>query len=126
MNRSLTGALAATALAVTLAVTLPSCDAGLGGYVTSTANCSDYLSCETCTPVVGCGWCTGPRGSGVCASDPDYCPTQEFSWTWDVNGCRVAADASVVTTGDGASTEGSVQDSAMPTDGAHTRDASGN
>ena len=106
-----------------LTVILSACDDGLSGYVTSTANCSAYLSCDTCTPVAGCGWCTGPGGAGVCASDPDYCPTQEFSWTWDINGCRVAADASVVATDDGSS-EGH---SASRPDGARSSsDASGN
>jgi hypothetical protein len=109
-----------------LTVILSACDDGLSGYVTSTANCSAYLSCDTCTPVAGCGWCTGPGGAGVCASDPDYCPTQEFSWTWDINGCRVAADASVVATDDGSS-EGPSLDSASRPDGARSSsDASGN
>jgi hypothetical protein len=66
---------------------------GSGGWRTP---CSGYMNCETCTPVFGCGWCTAPNGSGVCSPDPDDCPTEEFSWTWNPSGCQIAADASVV------------------------------
>jgi hypothetical protein len=83
--------------------------AGGGGYAGS---CSLQLSCGTCTPVNGCGWCTAPNGMGVCASDPDYCPTQEFTWTWDPSGCRVAADASVIP-GDGETPDSSTGDGAV-------------
>jgi hypothetical protein len=113
MNRVLSGTLLASAVAVTVSA----CDAGVSGYVGPTADCTPYLSCETCTPIVGCGWCTAPGGGGVCASDPDYCPTQEFSWTWDIKGCRVAADASVVSLGD-AGPDASEPDVIIPADGA--------
>jgi hypothetical protein len=60
-------------------------------------DCSQYVSCGTCTPIAGCGWCYG-GGAGMCASDPNDCASStEFTWTWDPGGCRVAADASVVT-----------------------------
>jgi hypothetical protein len=112
MNRALLG----TLLASTLVMAFSACDAGLSGSVgPAPTNCSPYLSCDTCTPVYGCGWCAAPNGSGVCASDPDYCPTLEFSWTWDPKGCRVAADASVGPTDDASVT---VEDVAAPREAA--------
>src|SRR5580700_1901299 len=59
--------------------------------------CSAFVSCETCTPANGCGWCYDSNGTGTCAASPDECPTLAFSWTWDPSGCRVTADASVIT-----------------------------
>jgi hypothetical protein len=97
MNRFLAGSLVAAGVAVALSA----CNDGLSGYYAApAADCSAYTRCGTCTPVVGCGWCAGPGGSGVCVSDPDYCPTQQFTWTWDPNGCLVVADASVGPTED--------------------------
>ncbi len=57
--------------------------------------CHLYASCGACTPVEGCGWCYDSNGAGQCASDPDFCATQEFTWTWDPSGCRVEADAGI-------------------------------
>jgi hypothetical protein len=63
----------------------------------SVANdCAVYASCESCTPISGCGWCFDSNGTGQCASDPDSCSTPAFSWTWNSDGCRVAADAGAV------------------------------
>jgi hypothetical protein len=116
MNRKLVGGLIASALTVMLAA----CDVGLsgsvGGYAGGSTSCSPYLSCDTCTPVSGCGWCIAPGGAGVCASDPDDCPTSQFSWTWDPKGCRVAADASVGPSDDDVAVP-VIEDAATRTDG---------
>jgi hypothetical protein len=100
MNRLIALLLSASSVALLLAA----CDAGGSwgnwGYGAgnggATSTCSANKSCETCTPVSGCGWCTAPNGSGVCSPNPDDCPTEQFSWTWDPSGCRVIADASIV------------------------------
>ncbi len=130
MRRVWFGALIASAIGVVVAA----CDGGGdwvyyggGGY----ANCSLYTSCDTCTPVAGCGWCGLPGGSGVCTTDPDYCPTQEFSWTWEPKGCRVAADASIVEAGGedspaDASAEGATPDAGGGGDAAHRCDGAAN
>lgn len=108
-SRTVTRVLVFTALFSVLAVLVAGCDDGgdssysWGGPPEA---CRQYQSCGSCTPIVGCGWCTGPNGDGVCASDPDFCPTQEFSWTWDSTGCRTLADASVVGAVDGALSAG--------------------
>jgi hypothetical protein len=116
MNRMLVGG----SIVAALAVTLSACDVGLSGsvgaYGGGSTSCRFYSSCDTCTPVSGCGWCTAPGGAGVCASDPDDCPTSEFSWTWDPKGCRVAADASVLPSDDDA-TVPVIEDAATRPDG---------
>ena len=61
-----------------------------------TNDCAAYASCESCTPIPGCGWCFDSNGTGQCASDPDSCSTPAFSWTWNSDGCRIAADAGAV------------------------------
>jgi hypothetical protein len=72
-------------------------DQSVGGvYGGPVANCAVYTSCGTCTPVPGCGWCYNADGTGTCAPDPDGCTTPSFSWTWEPNGCRVGAEAGVV------------------------------
>jgi hypothetical protein len=107
-----------------LALAVASCDDGSWGaggygygYGSAAATCGSYDSCGTCTPIEGCGWCAAPNGSGVCASDPDDCPTLEFTWTWNPSGCRVAADATVETP------DGSTGDApSHVTDGSNTTD----
>ncbi|HEX4475709.1 MAG TPA: hypothetical protein VH142_11570 [Polyangiaceae bacterium] len=54
--------------------------------------CQSYSSCGSCTPVLGCGWCS-VGSSGTCVSDPDYCGTNAFSWTWDPSGCPGAVES---------------------------------
>jgi hypothetical protein len=77
------------------------CDTGTGydGYrpYGGAGPCKTFTSCGTCTPISGCGWCfTGAGNSdGVCTDEPNDCPTLQFSWTWDPNGCRVSADAGI-------------------------------
>jgi hypothetical protein len=81
----------------TVPLVLAACDDGgnynngypgyYGGY------CEQFTSCEACTPIVGCGWCTDGSGKSICLSDPDSCRAQEFTWTWEPNGCGVTADA---------------------------------
>jgi hypothetical protein len=89
-------------LASLIAVAVGACGSDGGGGSESgsgpgpTAYCTQYSTCDTCTPANGCGWCYDSDGTGMCASGPDQCATQAFSWTWDIQGCRVAADASVV------------------------------
>ena len=95
MRRVLTGVLLASVIVCVLGACDDESYRSWGGGRRFVA-CGSYASCDTCTPVLGCGWCTAPNGSGVCSPDPDDCPTQEFSWTWNPSGCRVAADASVV------------------------------
>jgi hypothetical protein len=104
--------LIAFASASSIGLLIAACDVGgswgyggSGGYGGGTSTCSANTTCGTCTPISGCGWCTAPSGQGVCASDPDDCPTEQFTWTWDPNGCRVAADAGV-----GGSSEASTSD----------------
>ena len=97
MNRWLGASILVSAVAVALAACS---DSSSGGYYAVPASggsngyCSQYTSCGTCTPVQGCGWCF-TRTGGMCASDPDQCGTQEFSWTWDPPGCP-GVDAGVV------------------------------
>jgi hypothetical protein len=117
MKRVLIGLFFASSLALPIAA----CDDGSWGGVSyvggggSETLCGGYSSCGACTPVSGCGWCTAPNGSGVCSSDPDNCPTEEFSWTWDPKGCRVVAEASVelpdATSGE---TDGNVAEATAP------------
>jgi hypothetical protein len=76
------------------------CDSGNYGYGPGWAGggdpCNQYASCGACTPVNGCGWCTTGVGQGTCASDPNECANATaFSWTWEPDGCFVAADAGV-------------------------------
>ncbi|HEX4446475.1 MAG TPA: hypothetical protein VH044_07065 [Polyangiaceae bacterium] len=56
-------------------------------------SCRQYASCGTCTPADGCGWCFDSDGTGECVSDPDFCATPAFTWTWNETGCRVPAEA---------------------------------
>jgi hypothetical protein len=119
MKRVLIGVLLASSVGLALA----SCDNGSWGTVSygsggSGGYCSANTSCGTCTPVDGCGWCAAPNGTGVCAPDPDDCPTLEFTWTWDPNGCRVVAEASIEEP-DGSSGDSSIHS----TDGASTGDS---
>jgi hypothetical protein len=117
-----------TIAASLLALTLGACDASNGyetyGYAGDPSYghyCSQFSSCDTCTPVNGCGWCYDSDGTGMCASDPDECPTQSFSWTWDTNGCRVGADAGVGPAEDGGS--GPATEASASTDAAPAADA---
>jgi hypothetical protein len=97
-------------IAVALAHSVGGCDdgGGYGGYGRGYggggwSDCAQYTTCAACTPVQGCGWCESSNGSGLCAGDPNACGgAQQFSWTWDPSGCRVTADASVVTSGSDA------------------------
>jgi len=97
MNRRWLGA---SILASVVAVSLAACSdrssqpyyVGASGGGGNTL-CSQYTSCGTCTPVEGCGWCF-TRSSGMCASSPDECGTNEFTWTWNASGCP-GVDASV-------------------------------
>jgi hypothetical protein len=70
-----------------------------GGFASvgpSYAGCGHYTSCASCTPVTGCGWCYLPDGTGKCVDDPNDCASSSaFSWTWDLKGCHVGADAAV-------------------------------
>jgi hypothetical protein len=103
MKRWTLGLCVAATLGVGLAPSLEGCDdggrydhnyGGGGGW----AECEQYTTCGACTPVSGCGWCQASDGTGLCADDPSACAgAQQFSWTWDPSGCRVTADASVVT-----------------------------
>jgi hypothetical protein len=70
-----------------------------GGYA-YVDGCQTFASCQACTPQDGCGWCYNADGTGQCASSPDQCATEEFEWTWNPSGCRVAATASTVATPD--------------------------
>jgi hypothetical protein len=73
--------------------------------------CSQFTSCGSCTPVEGCGWCAF-QGGGACVSDPDFCGVNQFSFTWEPNGC--ASLAGGTTKEGGASTN----DAAPPRDAA--------
>jgi len=81
----------------------PACESRVydgGGWSAGGAvDCGEFASCASCTPVSGCGWCFDSNGMGECAPDPDSCSTPAFSWTWNLDGCRLPADAgpSVVT-----------------------------
>jgi hypothetical protein len=65
-----------------------------GGPAGSAYGCGAYTTCASCTPIPGCGWCFRANRS-LCASDPDQCGNQEFTWTWDPSGCP-DVDAAVV------------------------------
>jgi hypothetical protein len=95
MRRAIAGSIAASLVAVVVGA----CGNNAGGPDGGpdlTGFCSQFTTCGTCTPQNGCGWCYDSDGTGTCAADPDECSTPAFSWTWDPDGCRVAADASVV------------------------------
>jgi hypothetical protein len=78
-------------------------------YSSQTAYCSQYATCGTCTPVNGCGWCYTADAGGMCAADPNECAgSSEFLWTWNADGCREGADASVVPL-DGGAHEGATE-----------------
>jgi hypothetical protein len=113
MKRTLIALLSTSSVALLLGACDTGGSWGYGGYSGGggETSCSAYTSCDTCTPVSGCGWCTAPSGSGVCSPDPDDCPTEQFSWTWNPSGCRVVADASV-----GVSDGGATADRATPRD----------
>jgi hypothetical protein len=67
-------------------------------------SCRQYTSCGSCTPISGCGWCLDSNGQGECVSDPDFCSTPAFTWTWNETGCRIPAEAglAIPTAGDDA------------------------
>jgi hypothetical protein len=96
MRRFLFGVISAVAIAAVVAA----CDGG-GGYGDNGGYgdpCNQVGSCAACTPVQGCGWCTFSNGSGACVSDSNECSnmtTTTYTFTWDLAGCRVSADASV-------------------------------
>ena len=111
-----------------LASTLGGCeDRGFRGDGISqrASACAQMTSCDTCTPVVGCGWCFHGNGGGSCVADPDQCGGQQFSWTWEPNGCRVGADASTIEidAGHGDATSDSASDA--PHDGASDASSDG-
>jgi hypothetical protein len=95
MRRFLLG-IVALAGALVLAA---ACDDGGDNNYDGSGNadsCNQLRSCGTCTPVNGCGWCTFSDGTGACVADPSECDTAPtFTWTWNADGCRAAADASV-------------------------------
>jgi hypothetical protein len=103
----------------TAVLALVACDSG--GYYDNGAGsgyydyCQQFATCGACTPVLGCGWCTYGNAQGVCLSDPDFCTTQQFSWTWEPKGCSAGGDA-------GTTTEDSAVDAG--TDGSSSGDAS--
>jgi hypothetical protein len=106
MNRWLGASILASVVAISLAACSDSSGysyaPAYGGGGGSTF-CSQYTSCGTCTPVEGCGWCF-TRTSGMCASSPDQCGTNEFTWTWNPSGCP-GADASVAPADGGGGTD---------------------
>jgi hypothetical protein len=57
------------------------------------SDCRKLTSCEPCTLALGCGWCVDTSGRGQCADQPNACPGQQFSWTWEVSGCGTGTDA---------------------------------
>jgi hypothetical protein len=93
------GLLTASLLAIALAACESDDRGGFPGGGTpvsyGSAACSTYGSCSTCTPIQGCGWCYDSNGLGTCAPSPDFCATPSFSWTWNMDGCRIAAEAGV-------------------------------
>jgi hypothetical protein len=110
------------------AIIVGGCDSGRHDHDGSTLNseayneqmCGAYTTCGTCTPVVGCGWC-GEGASGMCTASPDECTGQTFDWTWDPNGCRVEADASVVSTSDAGTTDAATEDASENEDASALR-----
>ncbi len=102
-------------------VSVAACDDGRWGYYgygygpNRPYICSQYSSCGSCTPTRGCGWCSF-KGGGVCASDPDECGVNQFTWTWDPSGCGAV---------DGTSQDGGVSTDAGSalTDAATKHDA---
>jgi hypothetical protein len=55
--------------------------------------CGQFPSCRQCTPIVGCGWCAYGQDQGFCFSEPNQCRTEQFSWTWEAEGCPVDFDS---------------------------------
>lgn len=93
------GAIALGTILVSAACESGSDDSATSSYPSSYGAydaCQQYASCGTCTPVYGCGWCFDSNGAGQCAADPSACATPTFGWTWNPDGCRVAADAGSV------------------------------
>ena len=68
-----------------------------GGGKDLALQCAQLATCGACTPVEGCGWCSVAGGGGACLTDPDDCDAQQFSWTWDPQGCAQGADAGIGT-----------------------------
>jgi hypothetical protein len=98
---AVTGAVLFSAFAACDSTSDPQPYYGSGSY----DSCRQYTSCGTCTPADGCGWCFDSNGTGECVSDPDYCSTPAFTWTWNETGCRIPAEAGTgtPTVGDDAS-----------------------
>jgi hypothetical protein len=125
MKRIFTGVLFAAAIGIAVAA----CDSGDDDYPNAyggggeDGSCAQATSCGACTPLNGCGWCFNADGTGTCTTGPDQCATQEFSWTWDLSGCRESADAAVVGADGGATDTGVSPDSAVVADDAATGDA---
>jgi hypothetical protein len=70
-------------------------EGGSGGWAGG-STCAQYTTCGECTPVDGCGWCTVGPNQGMCVSDPNECASSPaFTWTWNPDGCFVAADAGI-------------------------------
>jgi hypothetical protein len=86
---AVTGAVLLSAFASCDSTSDPAPYYGSGRY----DSCRQYASCGTCTPADGCGWCFDSDGTGECVSDPDFCSTPAFTWTWNETGCRVPAEA---------------------------------
>ena len=88
MKRTVTGILAATAVALVAGA----CgDTGYAIYGPEVDPCSGYTSCASCTPVVGCGWCFASGATGSCSSDSSTCAVGPASWTWNPSGCTAIA-----------------------------------
>jgi hypothetical protein len=95
MRSAITGPIVASLIAIALGA-CGTDGGGDDGGPNLPSYCGQFTTCGTCTPQNGCGWCYNDDGTGTCAPSPDACPTLAFSWTWDPDGCRVTAEASVV------------------------------
>jgi hypothetical protein len=121
-----------TVLICSAAFALGGCDDGVQYYGRYQGEpyfdyCGQFTSCLQCTPMYGCGWCSYGQGQGFCFSEPNLCRTEQFSWTWETEGCPGGFDSGAATPVDEAGTggEGSGQTDAAAdrADGLEGRDA---
>jgi hypothetical protein len=58
-------------------------------------------------------------------SQPDECPTEQFSWTWDPNGCLSIADPGVAVSSEDAGAAHRVDSGTTAPDASHEEVDSG-